>query len=129
MREFTTRESHCFQQLRGDVGSTALFTSQERQWLVLQVLQGLRAGCSDIDALHGRAAVAEGQSIVATWQESGLITQVFPLHEPSSLTQLQTHWVKQIFAPQPLGKIYYPTDSTLHLYHIIKWYRSNMLDS
>ncbi|XP_026834828.1 uncharacterized protein LOC6541960 isoform X2 [Drosophila erecta] len=105
LREFTTRESHCFQQLRGDVGSTALFTSQERQWLVLQVLQGLRAGCSDIDALHGRAAVAEGQSIVATWQESGLITQVFPLHEPSSLTQLQTHWVKQIFAPQPLDDI------------------------
>ncbi|XP_043861635.1 uncharacterized protein LOC120443822 isoform X6 [Drosophila santomea] len=105
LREFTTRESHCFQQLRGDVGSTALFTSQERQWLVLQVLQGLRAGCSDIDALNGRAAVAEGQSIVATWQESGLITQVFPLHEPSSLTQLQTHWVKQIFAPQPLDDI------------------------
>ncbi|XP_050741082.1 anoctamin-8 isoform X5 [Drosophila biarmipes] len=105
LREFTTRESHCFQQLRGDVGSTALFTSQERQWLVLQVLQGLRAGCSDIDALHGRAAVAEGQSIVAAWQESGLITQVFPLHEPSSLTQLQTHWVKQIFAPQPLDDI------------------------
>ncbi|XP_034140748.1 uncharacterized protein LOC117591556 isoform X3 [Drosophila guanche] len=105
LREFTTRESHCFQQLRGDVASTALFTSQERQWLVLQVLQGLRAGCSDIDALHGRAAVAEGQSIVAAWQESGLITQVFPLHEPRSLTQLQTHWVKQIFAPQPLDDI------------------------
>ncbi|ALC39715.1 CG15270 [Drosophila busckii] len=105
LREFTTRESHCFQQLRGDVGSTALFTSQERQWLVLQVLQGLRAGCSDIEALQGRAAVAEGQSIVAAWQESGLITQVFPLHETSSLTQLQTHWVKQIFAPQPLDDI------------------------
>ncbi|KAH8375735.1 hypothetical protein KR093_008376 [Drosophila rubida] len=105
LREFTTRESHCFQQLRGDVGSTALFTSQERQWLVLQVLQGLRAGCSDIDALQGRAAVAEGQSIVAAWQESGLITQVFPLHESCSLTQLQTHWVKQIFAPQPLDDI------------------------
>ncbi|EDW11774.2 uncharacterized protein Dmoj_GI13291, isoform C [Drosophila mojavensis] len=105
LREFTTRESHCFQQLRGDVGSTALFTSQERQWLVLQVLQGLRAGCSDIDALQGRAAVAEGQSIVAAWQESGLITQVFPLHEPRSLAQLQTQWVKQIFAPQPLDDI------------------------
>ncbi|XP_023170241.2 anoctamin-8 isoform X3 [Drosophila hydei] len=105
LREFTTRESHCFQQLRGDVGSTALFTSQERQWLVLQVLQGLRAGCSDIDALQGRAAVAEGQSIVAAWQESGLITQVFPLHETRSLAQLQTHWVKQIFAPQPLDDI------------------------
>ncbi|XP_037957870.1 uncharacterized protein LOC119687578 isoform X4 [Teleopsis dalmanni] len=105
LREFTTRESHCFQQLKNDDGGATLFTSQERQWLVLQVLQGLRAGRGDIDALQGRAAVAEGQSIVAAWQDSGLITQVFPLHETGSLTQLQTCWVKQIFAPQPLDDI------------------------
>lgn len=70
---------------------------------MLQVLQGLRAGQSDIEALQGRAAVEEGQSIVAAWQESGLITQVFPLHETNALTNLQTSWVRQVFAPQPLG--------------------------
>jgi anoctamin-8 len=37
LKEFTTRESHCFQQLVNIDGSTALFSSQERQWLVLQV--------------------------------------------------------------------------------------------
>lgn len=63
LREFTTRESHCFSQMKNDDGSTTLFTSQERQWLVLQVLQGLRAGQSDLEALQGRAAVEEGQSI------------------------------------------------------------------
>ncbi|CAD6997584.1 unnamed protein product, partial [Ceratitis capitata] len=105
LREFTTRESHCFQQLRTEDGSNALFTSQERQWLVLQVLQGLRASQTDIEALQGRAAVAEGQSIIAAWHETGLIVQIFPLHETHSLTLLQNSWVKQIFAPQPLDDI------------------------
>lgn len=63
LREFTTRESHCFAQNKNADGTSTLFTSQERQWLVLQVLQGLRAGDSDLDALQGSATVEEGQSI------------------------------------------------------------------
>lgn len=63
LREFTTRESHCFAQNKNADGTSTLFTSQERQWLVLQVLQGLRAGDSDLDALQGSAIVEEGQSI------------------------------------------------------------------
>lgn len=62
LKEFTYRESHCFAQAKED-GAATLFTSQERQWLVLQVLQGLRAGRNDLEALQGRAAVEEGQSI------------------------------------------------------------------
>lgn len=67
------------------------------------MLQGCRAGPTDLCKLKNQAVVAEGQSIIAAWQESGIITQVFPLHETSALTQLQTSWVKNIFAPQPLG--------------------------
>lgn len=63
MREFTTRESHCFARSKTQDGVSALFTSQERQWLVLQVLQSLRAGFSDLEALQGIAKVEEGQSI------------------------------------------------------------------
>uniref|UniRef100_A0A182T3J6 Uncharacterized protein n=2 Tax=Neocellia TaxID=44535 RepID=A0A182T3J6_9DIPT len=63
LKEFTKRESHCFAQSKDSEGANSLFTSQERQWLVLQVLQGLRAGTSDLKALHGRAQVEEGQSI------------------------------------------------------------------
>lgn len=63
LREFTTRESHCFSQIKNSDGTLTLFTSQERQWLVLQVLQGLRAGENDLDALQDSASVAEGQSI------------------------------------------------------------------
>lgn len=63
LRDFTTRESHCFEQIKDDEGKVSLFTSQERQWLVLQVLQGLRASASDKVTLQGRAQVEEGQSI------------------------------------------------------------------
>lgn len=74
LREFTSRESHCFAQSKNQDGSTALFTSQERQWLVLQVLQGLRAGTSDLTALQGRACVEEGQSIGNTTQSIDLLS-------------------------------------------------------
>lgn len=106
LRDFTTRESHCFEQIKDDDGKAALFTSQERQWLVFQVLQGLRATSNDVPVFQGKAKVEEGQSIVAAWQESGLIEQVFPLHETNALTQLKTSWVRKFFAPQPLGKFY-----------------------
>lgn len=65
LREFTTRESHCFAEVSAEE-STSLFTSQERQWLVLLILQSLRAGKSDLDALKGKAYVVEGQSIGKT---------------------------------------------------------------
>ncbi|XP_037033910.1 anoctamin-8 isoform X2 [Bradysia coprophila] len=104
LKEFTTRESHCFAQAKDD-GSGALFTSQERQWLVLQVLQGLRAGPSDLEALQGKASVEEGQSIVSAFQACGLICQIFPLHETSALTRLQINWVRKLFAAQPLDDI------------------------
>lgn len=103
LREFTTRESHCFEQIKDDDGKVVLFISQERQWLVFQVLQGLRATSDDVTAFQGIAKVEEGQSLVAAWQESGLIIQVFPLHETNALTKLKTSWVRKFFAPQPLG--------------------------
>lgn len=42
---------------------------------------------------------------MAAWQESGLITQIFPLHETSALTQLQMNWVRKLFTAQPLDDI------------------------
>lgn len=42
---------------------------------------------------------------VAAWQETGIITQIFPLHETSALTRLQMNWVRKLFAAQPLDEI------------------------
>lgn len=38
-------------------------------------------------------------------QASGLIYQIFPLHETSALTRLQLNWVRKLFAAQPLDDI------------------------
>lgn len=104
LRDFTTRESHCFEQIKDEDGKITLFTSQERQWLVFQVLQGLRGTAKDVTQFQGsKGKIEEGQSIIAAWQDSGLIEQVFPLHETNALTQLKSNWVKKFFAPQPLG--------------------------
>lgn len=35
---------------------------------------------------------------------SGIISQVFPLHEPAALERLQNTWVRNVLARQPLGK-------------------------
>jgi anoctamin-8 len=127
LRDFTTRESHCFEQIKDDDGKIALFTSQERQWLVFQVLQGLRATSSDAPVFQGRAKVEEGQSIVAAWQDSGLIEQVFPLHETNALSQLKTSWVRKFFAPQPLGKLLDTAGRKMKLYHRFYYFRRHCI--
>lgn len=104
LREFTFRENHYFQPVcLNEEGRAIMFTSQERQWLVLQILQTLRARPIDMEALQGPTSVAEGQSIIAAWQCTGLIAQIFPLHHTNDLTRLQNKWVTKVFAPQPLG--------------------------
>lgn len=63
-QEFTSRECHCFAQIKNEDNSYTLFTSQERQWLVLQILQGMRASYDDMDAMQDKGAIVEeGQSI------------------------------------------------------------------
>ncbi len=43
--------------------------------------------------------------LVTALQASGLIYQIFPLHETSALTRLQINWVRKLFAAQPLDDI------------------------
>lgn len=43
--------------------------------------------------------------LVSALQASGLIYQIFPLHETSALTRLQINWVRKLFAAQPLDDI------------------------
>lgn len=42
---------------------------------------------------------------VAAWLQSNLILQIFPLHETSALTSLQSNWVRKLFSAQPLDDI------------------------
>jgi anoctamin-8 len=106
LRDFTIRESHSFKQTKDGEGKLSLFTSQERQWLVLQMLQSIRASSTDVSNFQGRANVEEGQSVIAAWQDSGAIEQVFPLHDSHALKSLKANWLAKFFTPHPIGEHY-----------------------
>ncbi|XP_017773591.1 PREDICTED: anoctamin-8 isoform X3 [Nicrophorus vespilloides] len=96
--------AHDVQYFEGSDNEQSFFTSQERQWLVLRLLESIRAKTSDSNALSG-LNLPEGQPIVPKCLSAGIISQVFPLHEPSSLDKLQNTWVRDVFAKQPLDEI------------------------
>ncbi|CAG9766242.1 unnamed protein product [Ceutorhynchus assimilis] len=80
------------------------FTTEERQWLVLRLLESVRARKDDLKAIPN-VTLLEGQPMVPKCLTAGVISQVFPIHEPVVLEKLQQCWVQDIFAKQPLDEI------------------------
>ncbi|XP_017753327.1 PREDICTED: anoctamin-8 isoform X3 [Eufriesea mexicana] len=101
LKEFVGSESSCFE---GSDDEARFFTTQERQSLVLHLLHTLRAGPQDLHSLSGLKMV-EGQAIIPKCISSGIISQVFPLHELPALEKLQQTWVRAFLSPQPLDDI------------------------
>lgn len=101
LKEFSL---HDYQIYEGIENEEHFFTTNERQWLILRLLESIRALPSDLDAVQGIELV-EGQPIVPKLQISGLISQVFPLHEPQQLERLQYIWVRDVCGRQPLDEI------------------------
>lgn len=116
LKEFSLQD---FQYFEGSNNEQTFFTTEERQWLVLRILESIRAKPSDANALPG-ANLLEGQPIgggfccffesdnsfvvlVPKCLTSGIISQVFPLHDPPELEKLQNNWVRDIWSSQPLG--------------------------
>lgn len=99
LKEFSVAEVRCFENSEAE---GTFFSTQERQWLVLRILESIRAKKSDLVNVRG-ANLLEGQPIVPKCLSSGDITQIFPLHEAAALEKLQRNWVRDIFAKQPLG--------------------------
>ncbi|XP_019880243.2 anoctamin-8 isoform X2 [Aethina tumida] len=95
---------HDCQSYEGFEDEEHFFTTCEKQWLVLRLLESIRAKPHDLDSLPG-ITLLEGQPIVPKCLISGVISQIFPLHEPSALERLQQTWVRDIFARQPLDDI------------------------
>ncbi|XP_047117535.1 anoctamin-8 [Schistocerca piceifrons] len=99
LKEFVQQEAACFE---GTDNESTFFTTQERQWLVLHLLQTLRAAPGD---QLGGLKLIEGQAIVPKCLSAGIISQVFPLHDLPSLQKLQKSWVRDFFRKQPLDDI------------------------
>ncbi|XP_076268543.1 anoctamin 8 white walker isoform X3 [Rhynchophorus ferrugineus] len=93
-----------FQSYEGSEDQEHFFTTEERQWLVLRLLESIRTNKDDLNSITN-VNLLEGQPIVPKCLTAGLISQVFPLHEPSTLERLQQIWVRDIFAKQPLDEI------------------------
>ncbi|XP_014250466.1 anoctamin-8 [Cimex lectularius] len=99
LKEFVQAEADYFE---GIEDSETFFSTQERQYLVLHLLQTLRA--SDGDTLSGLKLI-DGQPIIPKCESAGIISQVFPLHDLDVLKQLQNNWVRAFFNKQPLDCI------------------------
>ncbi|GLV40346.1 uncharacterized protein CBL_04147 [Carabus blaptoides fortunei] len=101
IKEFSIQDSLCFE---GAENEQTFFTTQERQWLVLRLLESIRAKSNDTDALP-EVVLLEGQPIVPKCLSAGIISQMFPLHDAPILEKLQSSWVRDVFAIQPLDDI------------------------
>ncbi|OXU19847.1 hypothetical protein TSAR_010383, partial [Trichomalopsis sarcophagae] len=101
LKEFVGSEATCFE---GSDDESLFFTTQERQSLVLHLLHTLRAGPHDLNCIPGLKLV-DGQAIIPKCLSSGIISQVFPLHELPALEKLQRTWVRAFLSPQPLDDI------------------------
>lgn len=101
LKEFSVQDSQCFENVDDE---KLFFSTQERQWLILRLLEGIRARTSDKEALPGQILL-EGQLIVPKCVTAGIIVQMFPLHDAPALEKLQSSWVRDIFARQPLDDI------------------------
>ncbi|XP_016840084.1 anoctamin-8 isoform X4 [Nasonia vitripennis] len=101
LKEFVGSEAMCFE---GSDNESLFFTTQERQSLVLHLLHTLRAGPHDLNCIPGLKLV-DGQAIIPKCLSSGIISQVFPLHELPALEKLQRTWVRAFLSPQPLDDI------------------------
>ncbi|XP_043472779.1 anoctamin-8 isoform X2 [Leptopilina heterotoma] len=101
LKEFVGSMVSCFENSSDEL---QFFTTQERQSLLLHILQSLRATSKDscnVPALK----LVEGQAIIPKCLSMGIISQVFPLHELPALEKLQKTWVQAFMSPQPLDDI------------------------
>ncbi|XP_060518982.1 anoctamin-8-like isoform X3 [Cylas formicarius] len=101
LKEFLVKE---FKFYEGCDDRDNFFTTEEKQWLVLRLLESVRAKKTDLNAIPN-ITFLEGQPIVPKCLTSNCISQIFPLHEPLALERLQQGWVRDVFARQPLDEI------------------------
>lgn len=99
LKEFVRCEENKFE---GFENENEFFTMQERQWLILRLLETLRT--RSIEEI-GSMRFLEGQAIIPKCVSSGIITQIYPVHEMQTLKYLRKTWVRSVFNRQPIDDI------------------------
>ncbi|XP_053570240.1 anoctamin-10 [Bombina bombina] len=81
-------------------------TMAECQYIIKHELDGLRAQEEKHIPGYPNAKLYPGKSLFRRLQTSGVVIQVFPLHDKEELKKLSFHWYRQIkFAFQPIDEI------------------------
>ncbi|GBP86664.1 Anoctamin-10 [Eumeta japonica] len=105
-----------------------LFTTAEKQTLIRQELENLRA-LSDDKCIHGYITMTlyEGKSIMQTMVDYGLISDIYSLHDKEVLKKLSQEWCMS-FTDQPIDdiKLYFGESVALY-FKFIGFYTTALL--
>ncbi|KAK3731462.1 hypothetical protein QZH41_013659, partial [Actinostola sp. cb2023] len=99
MVEFKVEEKESFE---NQEDPTKFFSSGDKQTIVLEMVNGLRA--VDGDEL-GKVKFCEGMQIIPRLMSEDVVEKLFPLHNEEDLVKLRKTWVKAFTKPQPLDDI------------------------
>ncbi|XP_073425137.1 anoctamin-10 isoform X2 [Dendrobates tinctorius] len=92
-------------------------TMAECQYIIKHELDNLRAQDETSIPGYPQSKLYPGKSIVRRMQTSGVLIQIFPLHDKEELKRLSFQWYRQIkFAYQPIDKIRHYFGDTIGLY-------------
>ncbi|XP_075241545.1 anoctamin-8-like isoform X3 [Convolutriloba macropyga] len=80
------------------------FSSQERQFLILDILNGIKAA-EDEETPFTNIRFLEDQPIIAVLEAKKIIMQLFPLHEKGQMKQLVDKWIHISKWKQPIDSI------------------------
>ncbi|XP_077125102.1 anoctamin-10 [Ranitomeya variabilis] len=92
-------------------------TMAECQYIIKHELDNLRAQDETSIPGYPQSKLYPGKSIVRRMQTSGVLIQIFPLHDKEELKRLSFQWYRQIkFAYQPIDNIRHYFGDTIGLY-------------
>ncbi|KAK7063200.1 Anoctamin-8 [Halocaridina rubra] len=99
LKEFSLSEIQVFQAVDDE---EAFFSTQERQSIVLHILNSLRAKQEE---RIEKAKIRAGRAIIPKLLSKGIIHALLPLHERTNLKPLKSKWVPTVFQQQPIDEI------------------------
>ncbi|XP_041045606.1 anoctamin-10 [Carcharodon carcharias] len=104
MRIFTYHNREDYKHFTDD--DSDFLTMAEKQYIIKRELENLRAVNETMVPGHPQAKLYPGKSIIRRLQTSGLLIQLYPLHDPAELKKLSFIWYRRVrFSFQPLDEI------------------------
>ncbi|XP_078395971.1 anoctamin-10 [Cetorhinus maximus] len=104
MRIFTYHNREDYKHFTDD--DSDFLTMAEKQYIIKRELENLRAVNETMVPGHPQAKLYPGKSIIRRLQTSGILIQLYPLHDPAELKKLSSIWYRRVkFSFQPLDEI------------------------